>query len=42
MAAEEKATGISPDEPSDLDKALAEIIDKFKEIDLTDSKKVSD
>ncbi|XP_066933565.1 DNA ligase 1-like [Clytia hemisphaerica] len=43
IAAEEKATGISPDEPTDLEKALEEIVQKFKDIELTDSsKKVSE
>ena len=31
---EENATGIAPDEPSDLEKALAEIIDKFNDIEI--------
>ena len=42
IAAEEKATGISPDEPTDLEKALEEIVQKFKDIELSDSKKVSE
>ena len=42
ITAEEKATGISPDEPTDLEKALEEIVQKFKDIELLDnSKKVS-
>lgn len=32
--AEEKATGISPDEMSDLDKALEEIVGKFKDLEI--------
>ena len=30
----ENATGIAPDEPSDLEKALAQIIDKFNDIEI--------
>lgn len=42
ITAEEKATGISPDEPTDLEKALEEIVQKFEDIELLDnSKKVS-
>ena len=32
--AEEKATGISPEEMSDLDKALEEIVGKFKDLEI--------
>jgi len=43
IAAEEKATGISPEEPSDLEKALEEIVAKFKEIEMsTENKKATD
>lgn len=31
---EENATGIAPDEPTELEKALEEIIAKFKDIEL--------